>query len=173
MGQLYPGEDLGQATFGTLGDMNYWLLKTEPDAFSIEDLKRDGATSWEGVRNYQARNFLREMKSGDKVLIHHSSTAVPAVVGVGEIAGEAVPDPTQFDKKSDYYDPSSKREAPRWTTRKVLYRETFKHPVTLSFIKAHPELKGMVVAQRGSRLSVQPVGKGHFDLMVKLGKKPH
>ncbi|MCE9644189.1 EVE domain-containing protein [Candidatus Parcubacteria bacterium] len=150
--------------------MRYWLLKTEPDAFSIDDLKRDGFTSWEGVRNYQARNFLRAMKSGDRVLIHHSSIAEPAVVGVGEIQGEATPDPTQFDKKSQYFDAASKKDTPRWTTRKVVYKGIFKVPVKLSFIKLHPELKGMLLAQQGSRLSVQPVEKSHFDLIVKLGK---
>jgi len=153
--------------------MNYWLLKTEPDAFSVDDLERDGTTSWDGVRNYQARNFLREMKSGDRVLIHHSTIAEPAVVGVGEIEGEAIPDPTQFDKKSQYFDAASKKDTPRWTTRKVTYRETFKVPVKLSFIKLHPELKKMLLAQQGSRLSVQPVGKSHFDLILKLGKTPH
>ena len=153
--------------------MRYWLLKTEPEAFSIEDLSREGSTSWDGVRNYQARNFLREMEAKDKVLIYHSSTKEPAIVGAGEIEGDAYPDPSQFDKKSDYFDMASKKEAPRWTTRKVLYRGTFKHPVTLAFVKLHPELKKMVLAQQGSRLSVQPVGKSHFDLILKLSKTPN
>lgn len=151
--------------------MHHWLLKTEPDAFSIEDLKRDGFTSWDGVRNYQARNFLRDMKPGDKVLIHHSSIAMPAIVGVGEIESDAYPDPTQFDKKSQYFDAASKKDSPRWTTRKVLYKAVLKHPVTLAAIKTHPELKNMLVAQQGSRLSVQPVEKKHFDLILDLGKR--
>lgn len=153
--------------------MRYWLLKTEPDAFSIEDLRKDGSTSWEGVRNYQARNFLREMKPGDQALIYHSSTEIPAVVGVGEIQGEAIPDPTQFDKKSQYFDAASKKEDPRWTTRKVMYKATLAYPVTLGQIKLDSELRKMVVAQKGSRLSVQSVEKAHFGAVLRLGKRAH
>src|SRR5258708_1737656 len=135
--------------------MNYWLLKTEPGSFSIEDLRREGTTSWDGVRNYQARNHLRAMKPGDVALIHHSSIKEPAVVGVGKIIGEAYPDKTQFDSKSSYFDPSAKREVPRWIARKVAFKSLLKRAVTLNAIKTHPLLQKMLVAKRGIRLSVQ------------------
>jgi len=153
--------------------MRHWLMKTEPDDFSIDDLERVGTEPWSGVRNYQARNSMRDdMKVGDKVLVYHSSCDVPGVYGVGRVASEAYPDPSQFDKRSDYHDPKSTRENPRWVLRDIAFERKLKSPVTLATIKEHAdELEGMVLLQTGSRLSVAPVEKAHFDKVLKMEKK--
>lgn len=149
-----------------------WLMKSEPDVFSLEDLKNapKKTTRWEGVRNYQARNFMRDsMKKGDSVLFYHSNCKEPGIVGLAEISSNsAYPDPTQFDPQSDYHDPKSSRETPRWIVVDVRYRKQLKHPVSLKQIKEHPELKTMKVAQRGMRLSVQPVDEKHYDIIMKM-----
>lgn len=137
--------------------MPRWLFKTEPDAYSIDDLKRDGQTPWEGIRNYQARNRLRdEVRKGDKVFIYHSSCKVPAIVGLAQISREAYPDPTQFDPESPYHDPRSPTDAPRWLRVDLRYLRHFPHPVPLSAIKADPALSDMELINR-SRLSIQKV----------------
>ncbi|MCK0536169.1 EVE domain-containing protein [Alcanivorax quisquiliarum] len=137
--------------------MPRWLFKTEPDAYSIDDLKRDGQTPWEGIRNYQARNRLRdEVRKGDKVFIYHSSCKVPAIVGLAQISREAYPDPTQFDPESPYHDPRSPADAPRWLRVDLRYLRHFPHPVPLSAIKADPALSDMELINR-SRLSIQKV----------------
>ena len=137
--------------------MPRWLFKTEPDAYSIDDLKRDGQTPWEGIRNYQARNRLRdEVKKGDQVFIYHSSCKVPAIVGLAEVIRDAYPDPTQFDPESPYYDPRSPAEAPRWLRVDLRYLRHFPHPVPLRAIKADPALAEMELVSR-SRLSIQQV----------------
>lgn len=153
--------------------MRYWLLKTEPDDFSIDDLERVGKEPWSGVRNYQARNSMRDdMKVGDKVLVYHSSCEVPGVYGVGRVVSEAYPDPTQFDKRSDYHDPKSTRENPRWVLRDIAFERKLKAPVTLAKIKEHAAgLEGMVLLQTGNRLSVMPVEKAHYDKVLKMEKK--
>ncbi len=149
--------------------MKIWLMKSEPDVFSFEDLKtaKNKTTLWEGVRNYQARNFMRdEMKKGDIVLFYHSNCAEPGIVGLAEIAsGEAYPDPSQFDPKSNYHDPKASRDNPRWVVVDVRYKKSLKHPVSLKEIKAHPKLSEMKVAQRGMRLSVQPVEEVHYKIL--------
>lgn len=151
----------------------YWLMKSEPDAFSLDDLRDapDQSTFWDGVRNYQARNFMRdEMHRGDLVLYYHSNCAEPGVVGLATIASEkAYPDPTQFDPDSRYHDPKSSRENPRWLLVDLRYKAHFEKPVSLKAIKAHPVLSEMKVAQRGMRLSIQPVDKGHFERVCQLG----
>lgn len=149
-----------------------WLMKSEPDVFSLDDLKNcpKKTEPWDGIRNYQARNFMRDdMKKGDVVLFYHSNCKEPGIVGLAEIASSsAYPDPTQFDKKSNYFDPKSDPDNPRWLLVDVRYKKTFKRPVTLKEIKAHPVLKDMKVAQRGMRLSIQPVEQEHFEIIKAL-----
>jgi predicted RNA-binding protein with PUA-like domain len=152
--------------------MKYWLMKSEPDVFSITDLKakKSKGEHWDGVRNYQARNFMRdEMKVGDRVLFYHSNCDVPGIVGIAEVNKEAVPDHTAFDKKSKYFDPKSDPENPRWMMVYVKYVKEFKETLSLKEIKDHKTLSEMKVAQKGQRLSIQPVEKKHFELCEKLG----
>src|SRR5687767_15788134 len=121
------------------------LINTEPDDFSIDDLRKKGREPWSGVRNFQARNFmLNEMKVGDGVLFYHSSTEIPGVYGLAKVATDAYPDPTQFDRKSKYFDEKSKREHPRWYLVDVEFNPVLKHPVTLERLRAEPELADMV-----------------------------
>jgi predicted RNA-binding protein with PUA-like domain len=145
-----------------------WLMKSEPGTYSIDDLQRDRTEPWDGVRNYQARNFMRDMAQGDLAIFYHSSASPPAAVGVCRICREAYPDPTQFDKKSPYYDPKSKREDPRWWLVDVEFVEKFAEPISLQALKDDSSLEGMLVTQKGSRLSVQPVDKGHFERVLKM-----
>ena len=135
----------------------YWLLKTEPESYSIDDWARDKRTRWDGVRNYQARNFMRdEMQPGDGVLFYHSSCAEPGIVGIARVASAPYPDPTQFDPRSPYYDAASKRESPRWVLVDVqVLRKT--RNLTLPELRSRPELADMVVLRRGNRLSITPV----------------
>jgi len=149
---------------------NIWLMKSEPDVYSFDDLKKaEKRTSmWEGVRNYQARNFMRDdMRKGDLVLFYHSNCKEPGIVGLAEISSKAAyPDPTQFDPDSNYYDPKASRDNPRWLVVDVRYKKKLS-PVSLKTIKAHPVLSQMKVAQRGMRLSIQPVESAHFALLEK------
>jgi predicted RNA-binding protein with PUA-like domain len=146
----------------------YWLMKSEPDVFSIEDLERKRSEGWDGVRNYQARNYMREMHEGDLVLFYHSNAKPSGVAGVATIVGEARPDPTQFDAKSDYYDAKSTREEPRWDLVEVGFVERFADLIPLETLKADGKLEGMLVTRKGSRLSVTPVDKAHFERVLKL-----
>ena len=148
--------------------MRYWLMKTEPDEFSIDDLAKKKIEPWTGVRNYQARNFMREMQAGDGVLFYHSSCEVPGVAGIAEVAATAYPDPTQFDKKSDYYDAASKREEPRWSLVDVKYKRKLKRVIPLSELKDRNELEGFALLARGNRLSVLPVSKPQWDFILGL-----
>jgi predicted RNA-binding protein with PUA-like domain len=148
----------------------YWLMKSEPDVFSIDDLAKKGKTAWEGVRNYQARNFMRdEMRVGDLVLFYHSNAEPPGVAGVARVASAPYPDATQFDEKSDYYDAKSKKDAPTWLLVDVAFVEKLPALVPLEAIKKDPKLGGMLVAQKGQRLSVQPVDEAHFRRVLALG----
>jgi predicted RNA-binding protein with PUA-like domain len=150
--------------------MKRWLLKTEPSSFSIDDLLRVKSTGWGGVRNYQARNYLRdEMKKGDKALIYHSNAEPSAVVGIGEVIREGHPDPTQFDKKDDHYDPESHPDEPRWYQVEVKGLKKLARPVSLDEIKSSPQFKEMPLVQR-SRLSVQPVSKEQYEAILRLAK---
>lgn len=151
--------------------MKYWLVKTEPDVYSIEDLKRDSHTAWTGVRNYQARNFLTSMKVGDRVLIYHSNAKPPGVVGIGVVRSEAHADETQFDKSGEYYDPKASREKPRWFCPDIEFLEAFSSMVTLDELREEPVLAELLLLQRGSRLSVIPVVEGHFKKILKLASK--
>ena len=147
----------------------YWLMKSEPSVYSIHDLERDGTTMWEGVRNYQARNFMRDdMKVGDFVLFYHSSSKPMGVAGLARVSREAYPDPTQFDMKHKYFDPKSDEDDPTWLLVDVEHVETFDEVVTLSTLKSEPKLGEMLVVQKGQRLSVQPVEKAHFKHVLKL-----
>ncbi len=148
----------------------YWLMKSEPDVYSIDDLRRDGTECWEGVRNYQARNFMREMAEGDLALFYHSNAKPPGVAGVCRISREAYPDHTQFDQKSNYYDAKSNKEEPRWSMVDVQFVERFDEVVPLETLKSDSMLQGMRVIQKGSRLSVQPVEKAHFKRVLKLAQ---
>ena len=148
----------------------YWLMKSEPDEFSIEDLARAPrrTTPWFGVRNYTARNFMRDtMKVGDGVLFYHSSCAVPGIAGIARVASEAYPDETQFDRKSPYYDPKAKREAPRWMLVDVeLVKKTRLMP--LEEMRGYRELQDMVVLRRGNRLSVTPVAPHEWRFILEI-----
>jgi predicted RNA-binding protein with PUA-like domain len=154
--------------------MNHWLMKSEPDAFGIDDLKQRGTEPWSGVRNYQARNFMRDrMKPGDLAFLYHSSCAEPGVYGVMEIATPSYPDPTQFDRKSPYYDAAATREQPRWFLVDVKYRRHLKRPVLLTELRAREKtLKGLMLLRKGSRLSIQPVSAEHWERILALEKAP-
>ena len=148
----------------------YWLMKSEPETYSIQDLEREGRAEWDGVRNYQARNYMRdEMQVGDLVLFYHSNAKPPGVAGVARVCSEPYADPTQFDEASPYHDPKATTEEPRWHLVDVEHVETFDEVLGLPTLKAHAEeLDGMMVIQRGIRFSVQPVDKPHFQRVLKL-----
>lgn len=150
--------------------MKYWLMKTEPSEFSWEDLKNapGQTTSWEGVRNYQARNFMREMQPGDLVLFYHSRVDPPAIMGIARVVRGAYPDPTQFDPHSHYYDPQSTLENPRWETVDIQYQGEFSTPISLPQLKETPGLENMVLLRKGSRLSVQPVSEREWQIILSL-----
>jgi predicted RNA-binding protein with PUA-like domain len=149
---------------------NYWLMKTEPEVYSIDTLAGTGTGSWDGVRNFQARNHMRAMRNGDLVLFYHSSTEPPGVAGIARVCREAYPDHTQFDPKHDHYDAKSKRDAPRWDMVDVEFVEKLPELVSLTQLKADPKLATMLVVKRGMRLSVQPVERAHFAHVLKLGR---
>jgi predicted RNA-binding protein with PUA-like domain len=150
--------------------MNYWLMKSEPDEVSVDDAiaAPKSTVAWTGVRNYQARNYMRDhMRVGDGVLFYHSSCAEPGVVGIGKVASTPYPDPTQFEKKSKYYDPKSTRETPRWMLVDVkVERKT--RTLSIAEMREVPELKDMVVLRKGNRLSITPVAAGEWRRILKL-----
>ena len=149
--------------------MRHWLMKTEPDEFSIDDLRKRKVEPWTGVRNYQARNFMRDgMQPGDGVFFYHSSCEIPGVAGIAEVASAAYPDPTQFEKKSDYYDAASTREEPRWFLVDVKFKRKLKRVIALTELKERPELDGFALLIRGNRLSVLPVTKAQWDAILAL-----
>ena len=150
----------------------FWLFKSEPDVYSIDDLKKEKKCYWEGVRNYQARNLLRDtIKKGDQVFFYHSNATPPGIVGVAEVAKEGYPDHTQFDENSKYYDPKSKKDEPRWMMVDVKFVEKFKNLVSLDQLKNTPGLEEMMVTKRGARLSIQPVTADEWKIVMKLAKK--
>ncbi len=150
--------------------MKYWLMKSEPDVFSIDQLKKDSTTWWEGVRNYQARNFMmKDMTVGDAVLFYHSNATPPGVAGLAVISKASEPDKLQFDKKSEYFDPKATKEKPIWFCVQVKYDDKFKELVSLQDLRDNDKLKEMLVLAKGSRLSIQPVDKKHFDIVKKMG----
>lgn len=144
-------------------------MKSEPDAYSIDELERDEQEPWDGIRNYQARNMMRDkMKVGDDVFFYHSSCKVPAVVGLAKIASKAYPDPTQFDPEAKYYDPKSSPDNPRWMLVEVAFVRKTKRAITLKELKAHPGLSDFRLNMRGNRLSIFPVSKEHWDIVLSL-----
>jgi predicted RNA-binding protein with PUA-like domain len=149
---------------------NYWLMKSEPAVFSIDDLKaKPGKTDhWEGVRNYQARNYMREMKKGDLALFYHSNCETPGIVGITEIVREAYPDHTSWDATSHYYDPKSSLQNPRWFMVDVHWKKRFPVIISLAQLREVPELRGMKVLQKGQRLSVMPVTRQEFEKVLEL-----
>jgi predicted RNA-binding protein with PUA-like domain len=152
--------------------MKYWLIKSEPDVFSIDDLERVGQEPWNGVRNYQARNFMwKDMSPGDLALFYHSNAKPPGIAGVARVVGEPYPDATQFDPKSEYHDPKSTRETPRWWLVDFEFVERFKEILPLNALKADAVLMEMMVCQRGTRLSITPVDPLHFKRARKLAQE--
>ncbi len=150
--------------------MAYWLMKSEPDVYSIDDLARDGRTHWEGVRNFQARNFMRDqMKVGDEVLFYHSNADPPGVAGLARVVREAYPDPAAWDPRSPYFDEQSSPDQPRWVMVDVAFVEKFPRLVTLDEIRQDPALADMILVKR-SRLSVQPVTAGQFRRILELAR---
>lgn len=147
--------------------MNFWILKSEPDVYSIDDLKRDSKTLWSGVRNYQARNFMRDsMKIGDQVLFYHSNAEVPGIAGLGTVASEAQADQTAFDSKSPYFDSTSNRENPRWLCVEVAFVEKFANILSLEKIKTLDQLKDLIILRKGNRLSITPVTEKEFRFIL-------
>jgi len=149
----------------------YWLMKSEPDAFSIDDLSRVGVEPWTGVRNYQARNFMRNgMRPGDGVLFYHSNCTPPGIVGTATVATDAYPDPTQFDKRSHYFDPKATHEEPRWFLVDVRFERKLSRIIPLDEIRAHADDLGeeFALTRRGSRLSVMPVSAAQWKLLLSL-----
>lgn len=152
--------------------MNYWLIKSEPDAFSIDDLKNCPGKKdhWDGIRNYQARNFMRDdMKKGDQVLFYHSNCKEPGIVGIAEIVSDAYPDHTAFDANEKYFDPKSDPENPRWLMVDVRYKRKTRRLISLAELKSHAgQLENFALVRRGNRLSIMPVSRTHWDFILSL-----
>jgi predicted RNA-binding protein with PUA-like domain len=148
----------------------YWLMKSEPEDFSIDDLARVGTEPWTGVRNYQARNFMRQMKPGDSVLFYHSSTEIPGIYGEAEVASAPYPDPTQFQKKSKYFDEKATQEQPRWDLVDVRFVRKLEQGIPLERIREHADALGedFALIRRGTRLSVLPVTAAQWKLLLSL-----
>lgn len=153
--------------------MNYWLMKSEPDCFSIDDLNNaaDKTTHWDGVRNYQARNLLRDqIKKGDLVFFYHSNTKPPGIVGIAEVVKEGYPDFTAFDPESEHPDPTSYPDNPRWFMVDVKFKQKFKHLISLDSLKQHSALATMKLLQKGNRLSVLPVSVDEWNYIMQLSE---
>jgi predicted RNA-binding protein with PUA-like domain len=150
--------------------MRYWLMKSEPDVFSIDQLERVGRSGWDGVRNYQARNFMRDdMRIGDLVFFYHSNATPPGIAGIAEVSRESYPDPTQFDAKSEYHDPKASKDKPIWFMIEVRFIEKFKNLISLDTLRGKgKELDGFRLLAKGSRLSVLPVDAKHWNIILKI-----
>ena len=149
--------------------MTYWLMKSEPDVYGIDDLARDKREPWDGIRNYQARNMMRDdMRIGDEIFFYHSNCKEPGIAGISRVCSEPYPDPTQFDEKSRYFDPKSTADNPRWILVDVEFVRKFDRIITLKEIKSHPELDGMILTRRGNRLSIMPVDEAHWNFILSL-----
>ena len=151
----------------------YWLFKSEPDSYSVDDLERDGRTEWSGVRSFQARNLMREMKPGDLGFFYHSSVTPPGIAGIVEVATAAHPDSTQWNKKSEYYDRTSQRDDPKWWCVDVAFVRKLPRYVPIDELRAIPELAFMPLLRKGQRLSVQPVAPHEWELILKLSTVAH
>ena len=151
--------------------MNFWLMKNEPEDYNIDDLERDKTEPWEGIRNYQVRNMIRDdMRIGDHAFFYHSNCETPGIYGQMSICKEAYVDHTAFDKKAKYYDPKSKKDTPRWLMVDVMFKKKFKKIVTLKDLKSYKELADMRVVQRGNRLSITKLEKAEWNFIIKLTK---
>jgi len=148
--------------------MNYWLMKSEPDVYSIADLKGDRTSIWDGVRNYQARNFMRQMSRGDLVFFYHSNTKFPGIAGLMRVVEAGIADPSQFDMNSEYYDPKSPFDAPRWQTVKVEFVEEFAKLISLDELKQKFSADEILLVRKGSRLSVMPVSDVAAQKILKM-----
>lgn len=149
--------------------MNYWIMKTEPEVCSIDDLKRTKTQCWDGVRNYQARNFMmKEMKLNDQVLFYHSNANPSGIAGLASVCKLSYPDHTQFDPHSDYYDSKATLEKPRWYMVDIQFKEKFKNLITLDDLRQYKELSELLILKRGNRLSITPLTKKEFDFILKL-----
>lgn len=151
--------------------MNYWLLKSEPDVFGIEHLKKmpKKTEHWDGVRNYQARNFMRDgMKKGDLAFFYHSNCKIPGIIGIMEITKEAYPDFTALDPDSKYFDPKSSNDNPRWFMVDVTFKQQFSNIISLDSLKQRPELENMALVRKGNRLSIMPVEKSEWDFIMSM-----
>ncbi|MGI8923003.1 MAG: EVE domain-containing protein [Fimbriimonadales bacterium] len=158
-----------------MAERRYWLMKSEPDTYSYEDLEKEerGQGHWEGVRNFQARNFMKnDMKVGDRVLFYYSSCPEPGIAGIAEVASEAYPDHTQFDPKSHYYDPTAREEKPKWWMVDLRAIEKLPHYVSLKTMRETPELADMITLRKGNRLSITPVTESDWRTVLRLGGKP-
>ena len=149
--------------------MANWLMKSEPDVYSIDDLERDGREMWDSIRNYQARNMMRDdMRIGDEIFFYHSNCKEPGIVGITRVASEPYPDPIQFDETSRYFDPKSTKENPRWILVDVEFVRKLSRNITLAEIKAEKSLEDMILTRKGNRLSIMPVEKTHWDKILSL-----
>jgi len=149
--------------------MAYWLMKSEPDVYSIDNLAKDGREMWDSIRNYQARNMMRDdMRIGDEVFFYHSNCKEPGIVGIMKVASEPYPDPVQFNKKSRYFDEKSSKDNPRWILVDVEFVRKLSRNITLTEIKAEKSLEDMILTRRGNRLSIMPVQKKHWNKILSL-----
>jgi predicted RNA-binding protein with PUA-like domain len=148
--------------------MAYWLMKSEPETFSIDDLEKIKTEHWDGVRNYQARNFMKAMKKKDFVFFYHSNCTPPGIVGVAEVSKEFYPDHTSFDKNSEYYDPKSTPEKPRWFMVEVTFKEKFKNIISLDQLKEEKKLEDLALVKKGNRLSVMPITEHQWKTILEL-----
>lgn len=154
--------------------MQYWLMKSEPETYSIDNLKKDKKVDWDGVRNYQARNYMRDlMKKGDSIFFYHSNVKVPGIMGIATVSKESHPDSTQFDSKSEYYDPKARKENPRWHLVEIKYQSHLSREISLEELRKYEkkELKGFPLLNKGNRLSIIPLLKEHWNFIYKLSKK--
>ncbi|MFZ4714876.1 MAG: EVE domain-containing protein [Bacteriovoracaceae bacterium] len=149
--------------------MKYWIMKTEPDVFSIKDLEKKETQCWDGVRNYQARNFMKEMKLSDKIIFYHSSTEFTGAAGLASVCKVAYPDHTQFDVDSDYYDAKATLENPRWFMVDLKFEKCFKRIVSLEMMRGISDLADLIILKRGNRLSITPCEKSEYEIIKKLG----
>lgn len=151
--------------------MAWWLAKSEPEVYSLEDLKREGTTLWSGVRNYQARNYLRSMQVGEKVFFYNSNANPAGIAGIAEVCSLAEPDPTQFDPFSEYFDPRATPDKPRWFCPRVSFVEAFREVLPRKELIDIPELDGLELLKPRSRLSVQPVSEEHFRFLYRMARR--
>jgi predicted RNA-binding protein with PUA-like domain len=151
---------------------NYWLMKSEPDVYSIDDFAKDGTTSWDGVRNFKARNYMRSMAVGEGVFFYHSNADPKAIVGIARVSKEAHPDTTQFDKKSDYYEPKATKEKPYWSMVEIQFVRKLDEPQSLEKLRGVEDLQGMALLKKGQRLSVQPVSEDEWRTICALAGVP-